>query len=106
MASGLLGIGVVVAMTALDTATLGARQAVDQAYVNCVVRERAEAILAGPYLAAYGPGPDWQVSVNPVSDLGLQQLTVTAARGHAHASLTFWKSDALSGDAPAPGACR
>jgi Tfp pilus assembly protein PilV len=104
VASGLLAIGVLAAMTALDTAQLGARQAVDQARANCEVRGKAEAILAGSYDAngSYGGMVDKQELYGR-----LQKLTVTATSGHASASLTFWKSAALSGphEVATPGGC-
>jgi hypothetical protein len=104
VASALLGMGVVAALTALDTAQIGARQAVDQAWVNCVARGKAEAILAGPYdqHGNYDGGRGGRTDVT-----GLQRVTVTVTKGQARTTLAFYKSQALSGPdvKAAPGSC-
>lgn len=94
----LLGIGVVAALTAWDTATRGARAATHRAWAMCVGRTEMEAVLAtsGP---GYPAPLDRNVKVT-VTPGALQTVTVTVndpVSGSPIYNVTALKSTALSG---------
>jgi hypothetical protein len=97
VASALLGIVVVVAVTALDTAGLGARQAVRQAWANCELRIRTEAVLAAPYSAQpyYGA---YMAQTTDVPGLQLVHIVIYDPRDNKTvlADAYVYKSSALS----------
>ena len=65
VASALLGIVVVVALTTMDAAVFGAKRAVRGAWAQCSVRQLANAIEAARWSSAYGSqDPNLRVSVN------------------------------------------
>lgn len=80
VASALLGIAVVVGITAWDTAANGAKAAARHAWASCVGRTEMEAVLATSgvsYPPAY-PNVTIQVAApEGVTDGSLQEVTVT-----------------------------
>ena len=95
VASALLGIGVVTALGALDTAGLGAHQAARQAWANCELLGRSAAVLAAPYAPAYPAG---EVIGTPAA--GLQVVLVEVKDPSTGAVVTkayVYKSRSLSG---------
>jgi hypothetical protein len=97
VASALLGIGVVTALSALDTAGLGAHQAARQTWANCVLRNEAGAVLAAPYVDG-GPYLDGQLIGTPSAGLQVIQVQVLdPVTGEVVASAYVYKSQALSG---------
>jgi Prokaryotic N-terminal methylation motif len=54
VASALLGIVAVVALTTMDTATLGAKRAIRGAWAQCSVRQLANAIEGSAWSTSYG----------------------------------------------------
>lgn len=104
IASALLGITAVVAFTAWDTATVGARQATHEAWSQCVARGEMEAVLAGPWASQRYPAPDpnIQVLASPLpSPSGLERVTVTVRDPQTGAAyhLSALKAQVLSGTA-------
>lgn len=109
VASALLGIGVVTALSALDTAGLAAHQAARQTWANCVLRSEADAVLAAPYVDG-GPYSMGHLIDTPAP--GLQVILVQAqdpVTGAVVASTYVYKSQALGGGAtsapPSPPSC-
>ncbi len=70
VASALLGIGVVAALTAWDAGATTASKAVRQAWARCTARSELDAILAAPYSTNKNdyptPSSKVQVSVQPI----------------------------------------
>jgi Tfp pilus assembly protein PilV len=84
VASALLGVAVIVGITALDTATLGARQAVHEAWAQCMVRGELEAIMDAAWSDVGYPAPanvtvqiTWSAA-SSVPAQKLQKVTVQA----------------------------
>jgi Tfp pilus assembly protein PilV len=102
VAVALLGIGVVAALTAWDTATRGARAATNRAWAMCVGRTEMEAVLA-----TSGPGypapldRNVKITVTPGGlQTTLQTVTVTVnnpVSGSPVYTVSALKSTALSG---------
>ena len=98
VAVALLGIGVVAALTAWDTATRGARAATHRAWAMCVGRTEMEAVLATSG-SGYPAPLDRNVKIT-VTPGALQTVTVTVndpVSGSPIYSLSALKSTALSG---------
>lgn len=78
VATMLLGIGVVVGITAWNTATLGAKEATRKAWAICVGRSEMEAVLAtsGSDHPTSVPNVDVQLSPSPGPNVTLQTVTV------------------------------
>jgi prepilin-type N-terminal cleavage/methylation domain-containing protein len=75
VASALLGITAIVAITAWDTAIGGARTASSQAWAHCVARVEMEAVLTST-----SPPPSMSqvsVTVSPDPDSSLELITVS-----------------------------
>src|SRR5262249_5100105 len=86
-AAMLLGIGVVVGITAWNTATLGAKEATRRAWATCVGRSEMEAVLAtsgSGYPKTVPANVAVQVSPAP-SPATLQTVTVTVMDPESHA---------------------
>jgi len=106
IASMVLGLGIVTALTSLDTMMAGARVASEQAWATCAVRAEVGAVEA----AAWGDVSSYptmaNVTVTPSQtqpiDAGLQSIDVTArdSRGRALLTATVLKADVLSGAGP------
>jgi hypothetical protein len=108
VATALLGIAFVVALGTIDASIGGGRQAVDQAWAQCMVRETSGAIRQASWASSYG-SPDPHVKVSVVSGPAdppinsLQTVTVTALDPTSNQSLysaTFLKAAALQGWQP------
>lgn len=87
IASALLGVAVVVGITAWDTATVGAKAATRKAWATCTGRSEMEAVLASP---GAGPSPLPYVTIQaaPVPNYpGLQQVTVSVNDPESKATL-------------------
>ena len=103
VASALLAIGVVVGLTALDTASFAARQAVWQTWAQCAVRTESEAVLAADWSPSGAYPAPTNVVVSALADpkiANLQRVTVTAydpRSSSALSSATFLKPMRLSG---------
>jgi prepilin-type N-terminal cleavage/methylation domain-containing protein len=114
VASALMGIGVVAGLTAWDTASMSAGQAVRLAWANCIVRSEMDAILSAAWDPSGYAVPDpfnadhtVQVAVIPVPARGPttawsdeQRVTVRALDPQSNAVLaqvTVLKTRALSG---------
>ncbi|HKF18740.1 MAG TPA: type II secretion system protein [Candidatus Dormibacteraeota bacterium] len=98
VAVALLGIGVVAALTAWDTATRGARAATHRAWAMCVGRTEMEAVLATSG-SGYPAPLDRNVKIT-VTPGALQTVTVTVndpVSGSPIYYVTALKSTALSG---------
>jgi hypothetical protein len=83
VASALLGIVAVVALTTMDTATLGAKRAIRGAWAQCSVRQLANAIEGSPWSTSYGSqDPNLRVTVSGPAGTpapnAVQTVTVTA----------------------------
>ena len=69
VAAALLGIAGVVALTALDTATFGAKRGVREAWAQCSVRQLANAIEGAAWSTSYGSqDPQVRVTASSSSD--------------------------------------
>lgn len=103
VASGLLGLGIVGGLAALDAASMAARQATQRAWAACVVRAESEAVLRAAWLdsGAYAaPGGTVVVAAGPYPGVaGLQQVSVAAVDpgGRPVYQVTVLKSRVLSG---------
>ncbi len=75
VASALMGIGVVAALTAWDTASVSAAKALRLAWANCIVRSELDAILSAPYDAGGYAVP------SPFDSDGTVQVAATGVRG-------------------------
>lgn len=86
VAAMLLGIGVVVGITAWNTATLGAKEATRKAWATCVGRSEMEAVLATSGSGVPNPLPsNVYVQVSPAaSPATLQTVTVTVMDPESH----------------------
>lgn len=86
VAAMLLGIGVVVGITAWNTATLGAKEATRKAWATCVGRSEMEAVLATSGSGVPNPLPsNVDVQVSPAaSPATLQTVTVTVMDPESH----------------------
>jgi hypothetical protein len=108
VATAILGIAVVVALGTIDASIGGGRQAVRQAWAQCMVRETSGAIRQAIWAQSYASlSPDRHVVVTvgpaPAPTAGLQTVTVTADdpdSGRLLYSASFLKAAAL---APPPG---
>jgi Tfp pilus assembly protein PilV len=108
VASAILGVGVMTAVTALDTFLAGASEATKQAAATCAARGEASALEAAQWetndnIQAYPVAFD-NVRVSLQSATGnLQVLVVTAtdpSTGRTMATVTVLKESALSGATP------
>jgi hypothetical protein len=86
VAAMLLGIGVVVGITAWNTATLGAKEATRKAWATCVGRSEMEAVLATSGSGVPNPLPsNVSVQVSPAaSPTTLLTVTVTVKDPELH----------------------
>jgi hypothetical protein len=110
VAAMLLGIGVVVGITAWNTATLGAKEATRKAWATCVGRSEMEAVLATSGSGVPTPLPNnVDVMVSPAaSPATLQTVTVTVMDPESHApvyTVSALKSAILAAG-PAPDTSR
>ena len=83
VASALLGIAVIVGITALDTSTLGARRAVHEAWAQCMVRGELEAIMDASWSDAGYPAPanvTVRITWSATSSVPAQQLQKVAVQ--------------------------
>jgi hypothetical protein len=112
VASALLGIAAVVALTALDTATFGAKRGVREAWAQCSVRQLANAIEGAAWSSGYG-SQDPQVRVTVSGSAGnpapntTQVVTVGAYdpdTGRLLYSVSFLRVAALQGEEPVSNA--
>ncbi len=110
VATALLGIAFVVALGAIDVTIGGGRQAVHQAWAQCIVRETTGAVRQASWAGSYGsPDRNVRITVDGPDAPGpssLQTVTVAAQdpdSGRALYSATFLKSFALRGDQPIDG---
>ena len=104
VAATILGVGVVTALTAVDTMGTGANEATKQAAATCALRGEIAFLEAAPWssTAPYGTAFD-NVSVSVRSDDGqLQVLDVTAKdpAGRVKATATILKAQVLNGAGP------
>src|SRR5262245_38105363 len=101
VAVALLGIGVVAALTAWDTATRGARAATHRAWAMCVGRTEMEAVLATSGPRYPSPDPNVKITVTSAAlQSTLQTVTVTVndpVSGSPMYTISALKSTALSG---------
>ena len=104
VAVALLGIGVVAALTAWDTATRGARAATHRAWAMCVGRTQMEAVLAtsgSGYPDLHDRNVNVKITVTPGAlQTTLQTVTVTVndpVSGSPLYTVSALKSTALSG---------
>lgn len=108
VAAALMGIGVVVGLTAWDTASMSASRAVRQAWANCIVRNEADAILSAPWSDAYLVPPPFDtdhtvqaIAVAVSGRVGDEQVvTVRALDPQSRdvlAQVVFLKARALAG---------
>ena len=106
VATALLGIAFVVALGAIGISIGGGRQAVHQAWAQCMVRETTGAIHQASWSASYGsPDKNVQITVTTTTS-SLQTINVSAQdpdSGRALYSATFLKSAALQGNQPVAG---
>ena len=105
MASAILGVGVITAVTALDTFLTGANEATKQAAATCAARSEAAFVEAAPWNGSGNYShPFANVSVTLQSRTGnLQVLLVTAtdpSTGRTMATATVLKESVLSGATP------
>jgi hypothetical protein len=113
VASAVLGLGVVTALTALDTMVGGAKEATGQAWATCAVRAEAGILEAASWqdehnIAAYPvPSGDVKVTLSPASpgngQLEVLDVTATDPGSRATTTATVMKAKALSGGAPPAG---
>jgi hypothetical protein len=92
VASAMLGITMVVALGTIDASIGGGRQAVRQAWAQCIVRETIGAIKQASWAQSYSyisPRPDVVITV--AQDPMLQTITVTARDPETGGSL-YWAS--------------
>lgn len=88
IASALLGVAVVVGITAWDTATVGAKAATRKAWATCTGRSEMEAVLASPGAGYPSPLPYVTIQTAPVPNYpGLQQVTVSVNDPESKATL-------------------
>jgi Tfp pilus assembly protein PilV len=107
VAAAVLGVGVVTALTALDTMVAGAKEATGQAWATCAVRAEAGILEAAQWDASASyPSTISNVSVTPLPSTDPQVLQVTATDPFSGATTTaiVLKASALSGGAPPPPA--
>lgn len=104
VASAILGITVAVALGTIDASIGGGRQAVHQAWAQCMVRETAGAIIGASWADSYG-SPNAHVRVTVAAQGfgagSLQTVTVTAEDPDSRSLLytaSFLKAKALQGD--------
>jgi Prokaryotic N-terminal methylation motif len=110
VASALLGIVAVVALTTMDTATFGAKRGIRKAWAQCSVRQLANAIEGSQWDTNYGSqDPNLWVTVSPSGGTrtpppnATQTVTVTAKdpdSGQPLYSSSFLRVEALQGAAP------
>jgi hypothetical protein len=106
VASALLGIAAVVALTTMDTATFGAKRGIRQAWAKCSVRQLANAIESSAWSPSYGSqNPNIQAFVSPSGSgvTATQTVTVTANdpdSGQLLFSVSFLRVNALQGADP------
>jgi hypothetical protein len=75
VAAGLLGLTAVGGMTAWDTAIIGSRQAVREAWARCVARGEMEAVLDAPYTTSgYAAPAGVSVTTAGTGQFGVQEL--------------------------------
>jgi Tfp pilus assembly protein PilV len=110
VATAILGITIVVALGTIDASIGGGRQAVHQAWAQCMVRETIGAIKGSSWAQDY-QSPSGVIVINVTQDpaLGseLQLVTVTARDPDTGRSLytrSFLKANALQGVQPIDGA--
>jgi len=77
VASALLGLGVVTALTALDAAGIASKQALRQAWAACAVRAEAEWVLSAAWSTSAYAAPTG-LSAVPGPGAYVQQVTVSA----------------------------
>lgn len=88
IASALLGVAVVVGITAWDTATVGAKAATRKAWATCTGRSEMEAVLANPGVGYPSPLPYVTIQTTPVPSFsGLQQVTVSVRDPESNATI-------------------
>ncbi len=104
VASALLGIVAVVALTAMDTATFGAKRGIREAWARCSVRQLANAIEGSAWDTTYASqDPNIRVVVAPPSGSGVtatQTVNVTARdpdSGQLLYQVSFLRVNALQG---------
>ena len=103
VASAMLGITIVVALGTIDASIGGGRQAVRQAWAQCIVRQTIGAVKQASWAPSYSyiaPRPDVEIAV--AQDPILQTVTVTAKDPDTGKSL-YWASF-LKAKALAPAA--
>jgi type II secretory pathway pseudopilin PulG len=108
VASALLGIVAVVALTTMDTATFGAKRGIREAWAQCSVRQLANAIEGSAWSTNYGSqNPSLQVTVSGPGGTpqpnATQTVTVVAYdpdSGQRLYSSSFLRVAALQGVAP------
>ena len=107
IASMVLGLGIVTALTSLDTMLAGARVAGERAWATCAVRAEVGAVEAAawddggrnyPTMANVTVVPSQTPPIEP----NLQSLDVTArdSQGRALLTATVLKAEVLSGSGP------
>jgi Prokaryotic N-terminal methylation motif len=109
VASALLGIVAVVALTTMDTATFGAKRGVREAWAQCSVRQLANAIEGSAWGTSYSSQDPNNISVTVVQPPGnitastSQVVTVAANDPDSHQLLyqvSFLRVWALQGSDP------
>jgi hypothetical protein len=113
VAAAILGVGVVTALTALDTMLTGAKVATERAWATCAVRAEAgvlEAALWQDNAPHYPTIDNVFVTLSPESpgpgspgfgELQILDVTARDSAGRSQATATVWKAKALSGGSPA-----
>jgi hypothetical protein len=107
VAAAVLGVGVVTALTALDTMLAGANEATHQASATCAVRAEASVLEAAAWQSDYRNYPligSVSLSSTPSGDNTLQVLEITSTNsaGRVLARATVLKASVLSGNVSAP----
>jgi type II secretory pathway pseudopilin PulG len=108
VASALLGIVAVVALTTMDTATFGAKRAIREAWAQCSVRQLANAIEGSAWSTSYDSrNPSLHINVSGPGGTpppnATQTVTVAAYdpdSGQRLYSSSFLRVAALQGAAP------
>jgi hypothetical protein len=78
VASAMLGIVAVVALTTMDTATFGAKRAIREAWAQCSVRQLSNAIEGATWDDSYGAqDPNLRVSVSGPAGVPAPNATQT-----------------------------
>jgi len=106
IASMVLGLGIVTALTSLDTMLAGARVASEQAWATCAVRAEIGVVEA----AAWDGGVNYPTMANvtvvpsqtqPIeANLQSVEVTATDSRGRPLLTATVLKAHVLSGSGP------